>query len=209
MLQSVLACPPRPLLVLVSGAPACGKSTLAPRLAQRLALPLMARDNISEELTAVFDPREQRSAVLTVTFRVFYRLMADMLRTGEGLVAESNFHRGAAENDLHPFLTMAQMVRVCFTSVDTARLLAIGAWRPGPASLLLSPRICPRMQSRSAGKSDGSFRCWRSDCAMRPTRRSSTGTIARRTCCLGRRMMRRVSPCSIGRESVRATGSTT
>lgn len=109
--------PGRPLLVLASVAPACGKSTLAPVLAKRLALPLLARDAVSEELAAVFDPVGQRHVLLTATFRVFYRLLADVLRTGAGVVAESNFHRGTAERDLRPFLATANPVIVhCHTA---------------------------------------------------------------------------------------------
>lgn len=40
----------RPLLVLVNGAPASGKSTLAARLARELALPLIAKDALKEVL---------------------------------------------------------------------------------------------------------------------------------------------------------------
>lgn len=113
----------RPLLVLVSGAPASGKSTLAPRLARTLSLPLLARDHIREALADAIhdDDGVQRPAVLAATFRIFYRLLADMLSTGDGLVAESNFHRGVAEGDLRPFLPLARIVIVhCHTTLDVS-----------------------------------------------------------------------------------------
>lgn len=101
-----------PLLVLVSGAPASGKSTLASRLARSLALPLMPREVIREAISDALDIRsgEQRRATLDATFRVFYRLMGEILGAGSSVVAESNFHRGAAEQDLRPLLAKARAV---------------------------------------------------------------------------------------------------
>ena len=41
---------PHPTIVIVTGRPAAGKSTLAKRLSQELMLPLVSKDDIREEL---------------------------------------------------------------------------------------------------------------------------------------------------------------
>src|SRR5439155_24559015 len=82
----------RPLLVLVAGAPASGKSTLARLLAARLALPLLPRDPITHALADALRPasREQMQPLVLASFQVFYALIAEFLQA-DGVVAETNF----------------------------------------------------------------------------------------------------------------------
>jgi hypothetical protein len=48
----------RPRLVLVTGAPGTGKTTLAVRLGRALTLPVLSRDSVKELLTDALDPPE-------------------------------------------------------------------------------------------------------------------------------------------------------
>lgn len=57
---------PRPLFVAVSGPPASGKSTLAPPLARRMALPLVAKDTIKDALMSVLAAPDVDAVVASV-----------------------------------------------------------------------------------------------------------------------------------------------
>lgn len=85
--------------VVVSGPPASGKSTLAPVLAERLGLPLVAKDTIKDALMRrlpVVDVEASRrlgSAAVAV-------MVAVAAESPIGAVLESNFFRSKADADL-------------------------------------------------------------------------------------------------------------
>jgi predicted kinase len=110
---------PKPPLVIVSGAPATGKTTLAPLLAARLPLPLLAKDRLWEIMADAYDvqTREQSHALIGPGFEIYYGLISELLRAGVGLVAECNFHRGVSEPQLTPVARLGTPVIVhCQTS---------------------------------------------------------------------------------------------
>ena len=96
----------RPMLVIVSGAPASGKTTLATKLAAELQLPLLLRDGIKEtladELGAADVEASQRLGAAANA--VLYGVMGSLLRAGSGVVVESNFRHDRAEPELLPFV---------------------------------------------------------------------------------------------------------
>lgn len=86
-----------PLVVVVTGPPAAGKTTIARALAARLRLPLIAKDTIKE---ALFDGLgsgdlawSQRLG--TGTYLAMLSLAEDSVAAGAGLVLEANFVRGS------------------------------------------------------------------------------------------------------------------
>ena len=86
-----------PLLVVVTGPPAAGKTTIARALAARLRLPLIAKDTIKE---ALFDGLgsgdlawSQRLG--TGTYLAMLALAEDSIAAGASLVLEANFVRGS------------------------------------------------------------------------------------------------------------------
>lgn len=86
----------RPLLVVVTGPPAAGKTTIARAIAARLRLPLIAKDTIKE---ALFDglgagDLDWSQRLGPPTFGVMLALAEESLAAGAGLVLEANFVRG-------------------------------------------------------------------------------------------------------------------
>lgn len=91
-----------PEVVLVSGAPASGKSVLASRLAAGLGRPLLSKDVFKEAIAdalGVADVEESRRVGLAAVM-VLYRSLFDLVGAGVSVVVESAFVSGRAEADL-------------------------------------------------------------------------------------------------------------
>ncbi len=89
-----------PLLIIVNGPPASGKTTLARQLARELGLPLLYKDGIKE---ALFDSLGWRDRAWSrqmglATYRLLYYFLEAQLAAGQSLVVESYFHPEAALN---------------------------------------------------------------------------------------------------------------
>ena len=82
-----------PLLVVVTGPPASGKSTVAAALAERLSLPLVAKDGIKETLfdTLGTGDREWSRRLGRATYPVLFHVLELVLRAGRDVLAEANF----------------------------------------------------------------------------------------------------------------------
>jgi len=90
-----------PLLVVVTGPPASGKSSLARDLARELEIPFLAKDEFKERLYEVFgsdDKVEER--VERAALAILFSVAASELDAGVSVVVESNFD---AESDVEPF----------------------------------------------------------------------------------------------------------
>jgi predicted kinase len=88
-----------PLLVVVTGPPGAGKTTVARGVAAALQLPLIAKDTIKEALfeglgTGGVDWSRRLGAA---TMEVVFALLDDCLRAGSSVVAEANFVHGESE----------------------------------------------------------------------------------------------------------------
>jgi len=108
------ATPALPLLIIVAGPPASGKTTLADRLSDTLQLPLIHRDPITEALADILRPsaRDDMEPITQASFRAFYTLIAGHLARGSGVVCETNFHSGVAEADLRPIIAHARAILI-------------------------------------------------------------------------------------------------
>lgn len=85
----------KPVLILISGAPATGKTVLARRLAEALPVPVIERDAIKETL---FDnlgvgDRAWSKKLGAASFALFYLTVETILSAGQSVIAETAFHR--------------------------------------------------------------------------------------------------------------------
>ena len=83
-----------PRLIVVTGPPGAGKTTIGAALRDRLGLPLIAKDALKETLgdALEFDGDRHESRRLGVaTFRVQFAVVHELLAAGVSLIAEGNF----------------------------------------------------------------------------------------------------------------------
>jgi predicted kinase len=100
-----------PLLLVVTGLPCSGKTTVARRLADDLGLPLLTKDDIKERLfdTLGWSDRDWSRKLGGATYEILYYSVEAMLAGGASLIAESNFPPVTAGDRLaeirgrHPF----------------------------------------------------------------------------------------------------------
>ncbi|HYP39015.1 MAG TPA: ATP-binding protein [Chloroflexia bacterium] len=86
------------LLIIVSGPPCTGKTTLGKRLADDLRLPFFNKDGIKEILfdTLGWKDRDWSRKLGIATYELLYHSVEAMVRAGKPLVVESNFVNGPA-----------------------------------------------------------------------------------------------------------------
>jgi predicted kinase len=110
-------------LVIVAGAPATGKTTLARAIGDALGLAVVTKDDMKEALAEPFATgdlawsRRLGSAAYEALFTVADRILA----AGHGLVLESNFRRGMADRPLRALAELAPTVVVVCRTPDALR----------------------------------------------------------------------------------------
>lgn len=84
---------PNQPLVIVTGPPASGKTTLGRALAMRLNMPFLYKDGIKETLfdTLGWSDREWSRTLGATTYALLFHLLEMELAAGRSLVVESNF----------------------------------------------------------------------------------------------------------------------
>jgi predicted kinase len=111
---------PRPTLVVVSGPPSSGKTTLAHAIGRAIPCPVICRDEIKEGMVHA-EGREFEAAAgdpLTVrTFSVFFDLVRVLLLARATVVAEAAFQDQLWRQGLEPLAELAR-IRIVQCKVD-------------------------------------------------------------------------------------------
>jgi len=94
-------------LVIITGLPATGKTTLARDLARRHALPLICKDTIKEPLMDVFASERSSRALSDVSFALMFAIAKELLALDQSLILEGNFRAGEHEAPLLAVLPAA------------------------------------------------------------------------------------------------------
>jgi len=84
-----------PLLVVVTGMPSSGKTTVAEDLARRLRLPLIAKDEIKESLYESLGAEDVTASgrLGAAAYALIFALARVMLGAGASVIVEGNFFR--------------------------------------------------------------------------------------------------------------------
>jgi predicted kinase len=112
---------PFPTLIVVSGTPGSGKTTLAHEIARRIGCPAICRDEIKEGIVhaAGGEQGEWGGPVSKRTVKAFYDTIDLLLRSRVSLVAEAAFQRALAQPDLQPLMDIADL-RIVHCAVEPA-----------------------------------------------------------------------------------------
>jgi len=108
------------MIIIVSGAPGSGKTTLAQDLAELFGNVLLSRDMFKEAMMDVLpaDTVEQTRAIGQAAYRIMYATTDAILATGASVILESNFGRGRGEADFARYLGTVAMIQVHCTAPD-------------------------------------------------------------------------------------------
>ncbi|MBS0417360.1 MAG: AAA family ATPase [Proteobacteria bacterium] len=88
-------------LLIITGLPGTGKTTLARYLARHHGLSLICKDTIKEPLLDVLVPDTARSREMSnISFAILFALARELLALGNSLILEGNFRAGEHETPL-------------------------------------------------------------------------------------------------------------
>ena len=114
----------KPTLIILSGPPGSGKTTLGRTLAKTLSCPFICRDEIYEGLFRTFADQPEladKERVTRSAFETFFRVIGLLLSSNVTFVAEAAFQNERWRYGLEPFVQLADMKLVhCIISPELA-----------------------------------------------------------------------------------------
>ncbi len=108
----------KPILVIVNGPPAAGKTSIVEQLAKRLNLPLFTKDFVKELFAnELGSPALDFSHELGRASQLMLAAIAsELVNSGQGLVVESFFHKGVTEPQYAPLIQKTNAILVHITA---------------------------------------------------------------------------------------------
>ena len=122
-------------IIVVTGLPGTGKSTLAHEIARRHRLPLIAKDFIKEpllDLLGAVDAAQSRR-LSDASFAALFRLARESVSSGVGVVLEGNFRPGEHEGPLRQAVGSCRLAQILCRLPEATRLAHLGARETDPS----------------------------------------------------------------------------
>jgi predicted kinase len=126
----------KPVLVLVSGPPGSGKTTLAKRLGADVGLPVFDRDDLKDTMFDVlgWSDRAWSMKVGQASYELLYVIIDRLVTAGVSLIAETNFRNPEAGERLDPIVarTGASTIEIhCSAAPDVLLRRFRERWQSG------------------------------------------------------------------------------
>jgi dephospho-CoA kinase len=114
----------KPLLLVITGRPASGKTTLAHILSKEIKCPLISRDELKEGYVNTLNAGHNQSHDLInrYIYEIFFETIDLLISKGASIIIEAAFQHRLWQPKLSDFLNKADVkIIVCETNTDLAR----------------------------------------------------------------------------------------